>query len=179
LLQTASGSPLDITFGTTQVDSDGDNATGSIDLTLDPAANNSTLAGGPGDDTLIGGAGDDTLAGSGGADTFVFDGHSQSANGIDTISDFLTGTDEIVVDVASLNLAIGSAASIDPTNFHTGDANASATWSGGTGTGNEFVFNATTADHTLWYSADGTGNDKIELAHISTGVVNSGDIHVA
>ncbi len=45
-------------------------------------------------------------------------------------------------------------------------ADPAATWNGGAG--KEFVFN--TASHELWYFADGTGTDKIDLAHISTGV---------
>jgi Ca2+-binding RTX toxin-like protein len=173
-VRTNGGTTLDMSFGTTQTDTDGDSATGSIGLTLDPSSGDNAFGGGPGNDTLIGGAGNDTLTGGTGADTFVFDGHSQAANGIDSITDFLSGTDEIVVDVASLNLTISAASLIDPANFHIGDEADTATWSGGSGT--EFVSNSTS--HTLWYSADGTGNDKIELANISTGV-NPNDVHVA
>ena len=59
-------------------------------------------------------------------------------------------------------------------NFHTGDETVVATWSGGTGA-NEFVWNATTQE--LWYSANGTGSDRINLAHLSTGIPVAGDIH--
>lgn len=179
--------PESLSFNVTAKDGDGDTTSGVIPISIDGGttlqgtASNDVLVGGSNDETLIGGAGNDTLTGNGGADTFVFDGHSQAANGIDTITDFLTTNDEIVVDVASLNLPISSPNAIDPSNFHTGAAGNTATWSGGTGTGNEFVFDTTTnpADHALWYSADGTGNDKIELAHISTGVVQASDIHIA
>jgi Ca2+-binding RTX toxin-like protein len=130
----------------------------------------STL-GGP-DDVLNGGGGNDTLLGGTGNDLFVLTG--SAANGHDTILDFVSGTDDIFVDVASQSLTLGTAANVAAANFHTGDENVGTTWNGGSG-GNEFVFNTTT--HELWYSADGSGNDKVNLAHISTGVPQNTDVH--
>jgi Ca2+-binding RTX toxin-like protein len=49
------------------------------------------LSGGKGKDQLDGGAGDDTLTGGSGKDTFVFN----DTVGVDTISDFTSGTDKI------------------------------------------------------------------------------------
>ena len=49
--------------------------------------------GGPGSDKLTGGTGDDTLTGGTGDDTFVFS--PLDGFGIDTITDFETGTDKI------------------------------------------------------------------------------------
>jgi hypothetical protein len=170
LLSTSNGDPLDISVGTTQTDSDGDSATGTVDLTLDPSASNSTLVGGSGNDTLIGGAGDDTLTGNGGNDLFVL---QSSGGGHDSIQDFLSGTDQIVVDIAGQSLTIGTSTALAAANFHLGDESQSATWNGGTN--NEFVYNAST--HELWYSANGTGTDKVDLAHISTGVPVATDIH--
>jgi hypothetical protein len=40
---------------------------------------------------------------------------------------------------------------------------------------NKFFYNAGSQE--LWYSANGTGSDKIDLAHVSTGVV-AADIHI-
>jgi RHS repeat-associated protein len=60
-----------------------------------------TLLGGLGNDSLMGGAGNDLLTGNGGSDRFLFDTNaafSASALGIDRISDFLIGTDKIVLD---------------------------------------------------------------------------------
>ena len=54
------------------------------------------LEGGAGDDTLVGGGGDDRLVGGDGADSFVFDMKLGAAN-IDTIEDFLSGTDTIIL----------------------------------------------------------------------------------
>jgi T1SS-143 domain-containing protein len=171
LISTASGDPLDMSFGTTQVDADGDSASGSIDLTIDPAAAASTLSGGSSADTLIGGAGDDDLTGNGGNDLFVL---QAGGGGHDTIEDFLSGVDQIVVDIASQNATIAtSTALVDGVNFHTGDETVGTTWNGGSG--NEFVYNATS--HELWFSANGTGTDKIELAHISSGVPVAADVH--
>jgi hypothetical protein len=171
LLSTATGDPLNMTFGTTQTDTDGDTASGSIALTLDPSASDTTVLGGPRADTIIGGAGNDTLTGNGGDDLFVL---QQNGGGHDTITDLkVSGADEIFVDIAAQNLTIATATVLDVSNFHTGDETLAATWNGGTG--NEFVWNATT--HELWFSANGTGTDKIDLAHISTGTPVASDIH--
>ncbi len=51
------------------------------------------LDGGSGNDTLIGGQGDDTLIGGAGIDYFRFDANG----GIDTVSDFVSGTDKILL----------------------------------------------------------------------------------
>ena len=133
------------------------------------AAGIDTLNGKGGDDTLIGNADGDTLNGGAGNDKFVLQLNSGSH---DTIGDFLSGVDQILVDNGS-GLIVGTAATVDLANFHTGDETVAATWNGGTG--KEFVFN--TASHELWYSANGTGTDKIDLAHISTGVPVATDIH--
>ncbi|WP_410497617.1 M10 family metallopeptidase C-terminal domain-containing protein [Chitinibacter sp. S2-10] len=56
------------------------------------------LNGGLGDDLLIGGAGDDVLYGGDGADCFVFD----CLIGSDTVMDFVSGSDLIVLDNSAL-----------------------------------------------------------------------------
>ena len=62
---------------------------------------NDTIVGGIGDDTITGGAGNDTLTGGVGADDFVF----SATNGRDTITDFVSGTDDL--DVQTGNLLAG------------------------------------------------------------------------
>ena len=57
---------------------------------------NDTLSGGLGSDTLSGGDGSDFLTGGSGTDTFVFS-TPLSASNIDRISDFATGSDEILL----------------------------------------------------------------------------------
>lgn len=59
------------------------------------------LNGGAGNDDLIGGQGNDVLVGNAGADRFVYDSgrtFRQSDFGVDTIRDFVTNTDKIVID---------------------------------------------------------------------------------
>ena len=121
------------------------------------------------DDTLIGNADGGTLNGRAGNDKFVLQLNSGSH---DTIGDFVSGVGQILVDNGS-GLTIATAGTVDLANFHSGDETVAATWNGGTG--KEFVFN--TATHELWYSANGTGTDKIDLAHISTGVPVATDVH--
>ncbi|GKQ49736.1 hypothetical protein BRSPCE3_05900 [Bradyrhizobium sp. Ce-3] len=125
------------------------------------AAGGNYLDGGPGNDTLNGGAGNDT---------FVL---QLNGGGHDTINNFNALSDQIFVNLGD-NLSIGQASTVAAANFHTGDETNAATWNGGTG--KEFVFNATT--HELWYSANGTGSDKVDLAHVSTGVPAAANVHV-
>lgn len=60
------------------------------------------ITGGIGDDTLVGGAGNDNLTGGEGADKFFL----HAANGVDTIVDFLVGTDDIRVGTAQSGEAV-------------------------------------------------------------------------
>ena len=64
---------------------------------------NDQLQGAGGNDTLTGNAGDDTLTGGGGSDTFQFSAASLAALGIDTITDFASGADKIVLDLPLFN----------------------------------------------------------------------------
>ena len=84
-----------------------------------------------------------------------------SGGGHDNITDFSTLADQIFVNTGD-GLSIDTAFAVDAANFHTGDENVAATWNGGTG--KEFVFNSGTGE--LWYSANGTGGDKVDLAHV-------------
>src|SRR5262249_36336882 len=132
--------------------------------TFDGGGGNDAIFAGDGNDTLIGGTGDDWLTGGPGNDNFVLSGLSAAANGHDTILDFVSGTDNIFVDVASQALTIGTAAAVNPADFHTGNENNAADWNGGGSPNGEFLWNNTTKE--LWYSANGTGTDKIDLAHV-------------
>lgn len=80
-----------------------------------------TVSGGDGDDWIRGGRGADTMAGGAGADTYHFSstwsGASDSdANGIDTISDFVSGSDKVILeifDVSSFDATSSSDLSTD------------------------------------------------------------------
>jgi hypothetical protein len=80
--------------------------------TITGGAGDDTIFGGLGDDRLTGGAGADILSGGPGADTFVYTTLSNSlvSTGIDTITDFVSGTDKF---------AIGH--TIDPVSLNTGN----------------------------------------------------------
>jgi len=75
---------------------------GDDDDILYGLAGNDTLLGGAGNDILIGGAGNDTLTGGSGIDYFWF----ESGSGVDTVTDFVVGTDKIAVgsSITSVNL---------------------------------------------------------------------------
>ena len=171
---------VDVTFVTPTGTFNEANFEARLQYDLTGTSGNDTLTGGGLNDTLTGGAGDDTLTGGGGSDRFVLSGLSAAANGHDTIADFVSGTDEIFVDVSSQTLTLDSATTVAAANFHsvTGTGGADETnansWNGGSG-GNEFLYNQNT--HELWYSANGTGSDRIDLAHMSTGTPVAADIH--
>jgi Ca2+-binding RTX toxin-like protein len=79
---------------------------GQGDDRLDGGAGNDILLGGDGDDQLIGGNGVDVLTGGDGADHFLFDKLLGRTN-IDTITDFESGIDKILLDDAVFKKLIG------------------------------------------------------------------------
>jgi hypothetical protein len=177
--------PPDLDFNgivLTVTDADGDTTTQTFNIHLDGDTGNlltteaiagtsgaDTLTGTAGNDVLIGGGGNDSLTGNGGNDTFVLKS-TAAANGHDDILDFNAG-DSIVVDVASLNLTIGTAQIAAFTQVT--DATQANAWNGST---NQFVFNT---DHNeLWYSANGTAANAVDLAHVATGVPAANAVHV-
>ncbi|MBD2494355.1 Calx-beta domain-containing protein [Nostoc sp. FACHB-280] len=70
--------------------------------TLNGGNGNDTLVGGNGNDTLVGGVGSDRLTGGAGSDKFVF---SSLGEGIDTITDFSSTDDFLVVQTLLTNLS--------------------------------------------------------------------------
>jgi Ca2+-binding RTX toxin-like protein len=125
---------------------------------------NDTLSGGTGNDTLVGGAGKDVLTGGDGADRFVFDTSFGTSN-VDTIKDFLRGTDKIVLSAKIFNKFTGSS---------TGSAITAANLVVGAGATavakdkDNYLIYDTTSD-LLYYDADGSGSGaakafvKVEL----------------
>jgi Ca2+-binding RTX toxin-like protein len=127
-------------------------------------AGNDTLSGGAGDDTLVGGTGNDVLTGGAGADRFVFDSPLGISN-VDTIKDFLIGTDKIVLSAMTFSEFAGSS---------TGLAITAGNLVVGTGATaiakdkDDYLIYDTTSD-LLCYDADGNGSGapvafvKVEL----------------
>src|SRR4051794_39732352 len=70
------------------------------------------IIGTSGNDTLIGTAANDTLTGASGFDTFVLDG--SSAQGHDTITDFIPGDQIKVLNVAISKVYAGNGAGLQP-----------------------------------------------------------------
>jgi glycerophosphoryl diester phosphodiesterase len=85
---------------------------------IDGLSGNDLLRGGDGDDALVGGHGDDLLHGGPGADSFIYaTGKPFKASdiGSDTIADFVSSTDKIVLDndtFTALNSSPGNGFSI-------------------------------------------------------------------
>jgi len=115
-------------------------------------AGNDTLAGGAGNDTLVGGAGNDMLTGGDGADRFVLDAAFSAAN-VDTIKDFATGTDKIVLSAKVFTKFTGSSAG---TAITAGNLVVGAGTTAKAADSNDYLIYDTGTDM-LYYDADGNG----------------------
>ena len=121
------------------------NATGNAlgnTITGNGAAN--IINGGDGNDVLRGLGGNDTLTGGAGADSFVFQAPGGN-NGLDHITDFVSGTDKLIFHAADFGFTAGH--HLTDAEFHVG---------GRVGTNGQFIYN--TATHTLYWDPDGTGS---------------------
>ncbi len=77
------------------------NGTGNaLDNTLTGNGNANVLNGGAGNDFIDGASGNDTLTGGAGADTFAFTTPLNALRNVDTITDFVSGTDRIQLSPA-------------------------------------------------------------------------------
>ena len=170
----ASGIPVNATVGDAN-DPQANIRGSNFDDTLNGNSAANILSGGLGNDALQGNGGNDTLIGGAGNDKFVL-AATAALNGHDTIAD-LSAFDGIFVDVASQNLNLGTATGITAGQFVASSGGVPNEASAGAwgGTANSFFFNNTT--HELWYSANGTGSDKVELAHVSTGIPDAASVH--
>jgi DNA-binding beta-propeller fold protein YncE len=115
--------------------------------------------------TLVGGAGKDVLRGGDGADRFVFD-TALGASNVDTINDFLTGTDKIVLSAKVFSKFIGSSAGIAIT---TANLVVGAVATAVAKDADDYLIYDTASD-LLFYDTDGSGSGapvafvKVELA---------------
>ena len=121
------------------------------------------LSGGAGNDRLIGGAGNDRLSGGAGADIFVFDFPDE---GIDTINDFVSGTDKIQLSASGFGggLSAGSA----PPIVTVGGLD-EASWLDGQG---YLIFTNAGEDAGMlyWDATGGVSEDATAFVRIASGV---------
>ena len=142
------GASADLLFGDLHAQSmpgvpDGDDE-------LRGGAGNDTLQGAGGADRLEGQAGNDTLLGGTGADSFVFS-QAPRADDADFISDFVSGTDKILLDRAvHSNLGAAGDFSAGDARFFAGNGAIS-----GQTTSHRVIYDTSTG--TLYYDADGSG----------------------
>ncbi|MCX7075371.1 MAG: Ig-like domain-containing protein [Methylococcales bacterium] len=108
-------------------------------------AGSDTISGLAGNDTINGGLGNDQLTGGAGADTFVFNMPLSSTN-IDTITDFVHGTDKIQL-AKSFMANVGVIGVLKSADFKLSTAKLDAS--------DRIVYNKTTGD--LFYDSDGSG----------------------
>jgi len=127
--------------------------------TLVGNAGNDKLYGESGNDVLKGGADKDILYGGTGADKFVFNTTLNATTNLDTIKDFVKGTDKIVLD-DDIFTKFANKSSIAAGNLITGTKALQAD--------DYLIYN--TSNDTLYYDQDGSGSKfglvafaKIEL----------------
>jgi Ca2+-binding RTX toxin-like protein len=117
-----------------------------------------TLLGGAGDDYLSGGEGRDRLTGGSGADQFVFDAALNRNINVDTITDFISGQDTIVLDSAMFS-RFSAGEDITDHFSATGRPLDSDDY---------LIYSAT--NKVLYYDADGNGNGAAVAFAVLTGV---------
>lgn len=116
-----------------------------------------TVLGAAGKDTINGGLDNDQLTGGAGADTFVFNTPLSSTN-IDTITDFVHGTDKIQL-ARSIMATVGGLGVLKSADFKLSTAKLDGT--------DRIIYNKTTGD--LFYDSDGSGSmAAVKVAIIGT-----------
>jgi Ca2+-binding RTX toxin-like protein len=117
---------------------------------------NDTLLGGVGNDRLEGRIGNDSLTGGSGADRFAFVGNP-ALSGVDRITDFVRGSDELLFENANFT-ALGSSGA-----WAAGDGRfrSGAGITRGQDSTDRLVYNLSTGS--LYYDADGSGSGGSHL----------------
>ncbi len=121
---------------------------------------NDYLVGGDGNDTLVGGAGNDVLTGGRGADQFMF---YSLKEGVDTITDFTSGTDKIAIADTAFDGKL-------PANVELTDAQ--LTLGAATTSSQQFIYNSSTG--ALFFDPDGNGLlPQTQIANLGSGTALS------
>ncbi|MFD2447210.1 beta strand repeat-containing protein [Vogesella fluminis] len=156
------------------------NVTGSqmVD-TITGTAQGDTIDGQAGNDTITGGVGADTLTGGAGVDTFVYTavGDSRGVSGVDTITDFVTGTDKLqiavnvdqtIVDTVNLARFNNAAATVGSALVELDGAPATRIIDAGYSTDGKYFIDL---------DGDGNINNTTDLRIDIANTVNAGDIN--
>jgi hypothetical protein len=147
-------------------------------LTVSGSGFNDILIGGSGDDTITGGAGADTLTGGAGKDKFVLSSGATAVTA-DTITDFTTKVDTIVLGATAGTTANFKVATAAVGTFDLAKAAADAVFNGDTTTA--FSAQQVGADTYVFYAAAaGTTTEQIvKLSGVALTAVAAGDFLAA
>ena len=107
---------------------------------------NDVISGLAGKDTLNGGLGNDTLTGGAGKDAFVFNTTLDGTPNVDTITDFVHGTDKMQL-AKSIMTGLGAVGTLKSADFKLSSASLDAS--------DRVIYNKTTGE--VFYDADGSG----------------------
>ncbi len=122
-------------------------------------AGNDTIYGYDGIDTIYGDNGNDTLTGGSGADGFVFNLKPSPSN-FDTITDFVSGTDGLILSSSIFTKLSGDSDLTDNFKISTQTIDS-----------NDYLI-LNLANNTLYYDADGSGRGKAIAIAKLTGITN-------
>ena len=135
-------------------------ATGASGDAVIGSVHGDTIDGGSGDDVIAGGAGNDALTGGTGNDSFVFDTALNASTNVDTLSDFVSGTDVFDLRLDIFTALQSSGGVLNANNFKSG-AGAVAT------TATQHII-LDTSSGSLFYDADGSGGGaQMEFARLA------------
>jgi Ca2+-binding RTX toxin-like protein len=123
-------------------------------------AGDDTISGGADNDTISGGAGNDTLTGGADIDYFLFDIAANASSNLDTITDFVSGTDKLQFSknvFAGLGKAVGN---LTDAQFAYSTESLTPT--------DRIIYNSSIG--ALYYDADGSGSasSAVQVALIGT-----------
>ena len=143
---------------------------GGADI-LKGEAGDDILNGGGGNDSLEGGTGSDILTGGSGSDGFIF---QNPEDGIDTITDFTSGADSIVVSAAGFGGGLSAGGSVtlvkmsDVTGYvHNGSSGVFLLDNSGSGQGTLY-----------WDATGGSSDDAVAFANIGTANLIQSDFDI-
>jgi Ca2+-binding RTX toxin-like protein len=141
----------------------------TANMTVLAGKGNDVVTGGAGNDTFFAGLGNDIFTGGAGNNTYAF---GSLTFGTEQITDFndTTRSDQVQVSAAAFGGGLAPGQDVTPVY----ESSASNAFTSST---DRFHFD--TANHGLYYSADGTTAHEILLATITnSGIVHPGSIHV-